>query len=97
MKSTEKDATSTSDWVSCDIPDAGVEGEGRCLITPLLGGRCGWSCSPCLCREKPCRVVVWTKNDLAPKFQSENRCYLFGGGFDIISGVKDKEECYVFW
>lgn len=24
MKSTEKDATSTSDWVSCDIPDAGV-------------------------------------------------------------------------
>ena len=40
---------------------------------------------------KPCRVDLWTKNDLAPKFRLGNRCHLFGGGFDIISGIKDKE------
>ena len=29
---------------------------------------------------------------LAPKFHMEDRCYLFGGGFDIISGVTTRRD-----
>ena len=41
MKSTEKDATFTSDWVSCDISDAGVEkcGDRPCKSSVSFGGR----------------------------------------------------------
>ena len=59
---------------------------------PLLGGRCGLSCSPCLCREKPCRVVLWRKNVLAPKFQTENRCYLFGGADQVFVFARNEQE-----